>query len=59
LAGPPAKKFAPPPRLALSAAVRKSGAPYRTTVKFDSTVQPGGGAIWEESGEPAPASAPG
>ena len=25
--GPPAKKFAPPPRLALSAAVRKSGAP--------------------------------
>ena len=48
--GPPAKKLTPPPSAALSAAVRKPGAPYWTAVKVDSTVQPGSGSCCDASG---------
>ena len=57
--GPPAKKLAPPPSAALSAAVRNDGVPYWTAVKVDSTVQPGSGSCDEASAAPGAASAPG
>ena len=57
-AGPPAKKFAPPPIAVESAVVgRPAIAPYWTAVNFGVFVQLGGACTWARVVAPAPFSA--